>query len=120
MLHPQRNYVPQGRFFTGKSPLHSDGIERNPTRARDSSMDYSFAPEAHELVVAPSVLQRPYWSIFQVTGFRLWEKLDNFSSSLRFVMSCVYSFHHVVCTLISNSSRPMSAREFAQLLVTRN
>lgn len=41
--------MPQGRVFTGKSPLHSGGIEGNPTRARDSFIEHSFAPEAHEL-----------------------------------------------------------------------
>lgn len=65
-----------------------------------------FPPEVHKLVgnFVPSVPQWPYWSIFQVTSFRLWEKLDNFSSSLRFVMRCVYSLHHLAYTVISNSS----------------
>ena len=125
MFHPQRKYVPQGSVFTGKSPLHSGDIEGNPQYA------HVIAPWVSLLrlkltswwEISPASLPWwPYWSIFQVTGFRLLEKLDNFFSALRFVMSCVYNFHHLVCTLISYKSRPMSAPEFtrAQLLVTRN
>ena len=73
MFHPQRKYVPQGRVFTGKSPL-----------GKPSVLEHVMAPWVSLLrlkltswreISPASVPQWPYWSIFQVTGFRLLEKL---------------------------------------------
>lgn len=96
MIQHQWKHEPQARVFTGKSTLQSGDIEGNPTCAHASG---SQAPKAG----GKFRLKCPPVAIFQVAGFRLWEKLDNFSSSLRFSMHCVLTACDFFLSILSSA-----------------